>query len=144
MHKVQPAPENPELKQAAAEIKAVLEKYNCAGVVILQVPSHTEFLLKVDPPHSLGYLEGRVFRVKDPTKLLPKGVFASDEELDVATKKLRTSMAANTINMLANLARVGNMVVGQLHGAYGYAAQHLREYVQPAVPPQSNGRMPDP
>ena len=37
---------DPKLKEAAAEIKAVLEKYDIAGTVMLSSPTHMEFLHK--------------------------------------------------------------------------------------------------
>lgn len=45
-------PYDPKLKEAAAEIKAILNKHDIAGYISLMSESHSEFLMEIDPPWS--------------------------------------------------------------------------------------------
>lgn len=61
---------SPRLKSAMAEIKAILEKYDIAGAVVIHEPGFAEYLLKVDPSYSLLKFEpiGSAFTVTVSTQ----------------------------------------------------------------------------
>lgn len=48
---------DPQLKTAMEEIKAVLRKYDIAGIVFLGSQSHSEFLLGINPSWSCAKFE---------------------------------------------------------------------------------------
>lgn len=50
-------PFDPKLKSAMAEISAVIKKYDCAAMVVLQSPTHAEHLLEVSPSWSCLSIE---------------------------------------------------------------------------------------
>ena len=45
-------PSDPKLKEAMKEIVAVLEKYDIAGIAVIQSPSHAEWLNHISPSWS--------------------------------------------------------------------------------------------
>ncbi len=48
---------DPTLKTAAAEIEAILKKYDAAGVILLCSPTHVEYLYSLSPSWSCARLE---------------------------------------------------------------------------------------
>src|SRR5439155_20478547 len=50
-------PSDPKLKAAMEEIKAVLVKYDIGAVVILQSPTHGEWLNHITPSWSAAWME---------------------------------------------------------------------------------------
>lgn len=49
---------SPKLKEAMAEIKAILTRHDIAGHVLLHEPSFSEFLLAIDPSWSILRIQG--------------------------------------------------------------------------------------
>jgi hypothetical protein len=52
MVKLPDQPHDPQLKAAMEEIKAIIAKYDCAAIVVLQSPTHAEHLFEVSPSWS--------------------------------------------------------------------------------------------
>lgn len=48
---------NPTLKKAMEEIKAILDKYDCAGLVVLHKPGNSEYLMKLNPSYSCAFVD---------------------------------------------------------------------------------------
>lgn len=48
---------NPKLKNAMAEIKAILDKHDIGGLIILHIPGHGEHLIKIDPSYSCAFID---------------------------------------------------------------------------------------
>lgn len=63
------------LKAAMEEIKAVLKKHDCAGLVTLASPSHTEYLYGISPSWSCAWLQpmpdGFAIRIRSKLKDYP-------------------------------------------------------------------------
>lgn len=86
---------SPKLKQAAEEIKAILEKYDIAGSAVLHTPGFGEYIFRIDPSYSCAFLERGQFRLK------------TTDLLDDATKK---KALEDTVNMLLVFSHLnGNM-----------------------------------
>jgi len=66
---------DPNLKAAMKEIQAVLKKHDCAALVTLASPSHTEYLYEIAPSWSCAWLqptpEGFAIRVRSKLKDYP-------------------------------------------------------------------------
>jgi pyrroline-5-carboxylate reductase len=66
---------DPKLQSAMAEIKAVLKKHDCAALVTLASPSHTEYLYEVAPSWSCAWLQpmpdGFAIRMRSKLKDYP-------------------------------------------------------------------------
>lgn len=68
-------PYDPKLKEAAAEIKAILKKHDIGGYVTLMSETHAEFVMEITPTWSCAYWEDRdegMLRFKAKTKELGK------------------------------------------------------------------------
>ena len=48
---------SPKLKKAMEEIKAVLDKHDIAGSIVLHTPGHGEFLMKINPSYSCAFID---------------------------------------------------------------------------------------
>ena len=57
-------PSDPKLKEAMAEIQAVLRKHDIAGIVLLQSPTHGEWMNEITPTWSCAMLDGDRFRFR--------------------------------------------------------------------------------
>lgn len=84
---------SPKLKVAMEEIKAVLEKHDIAGAVILHTPGYGEHLLKLGTSYSCCKIEGGTCRIK-----------ATKE--DYGSSKLRDQALTDTSNMLEIMSRL--------------------------------------
>ncbi len=80
-----------KLRQASAEIKAILKKHDIAGYIHLFEPGHIEYVLKINPSWSVVDVNE-----KGQLKITPPIEVVGRPEL--AKKKI-----ADTVNMLANL-----------------------------------------
>jgi hypothetical protein len=90
---------NPKLKIAMEEIKAIMKKYDCGGIVVLHLPGHSEYLFKIDPSYSCARFENGRVRIN---------VKAMHYDND---KKLRDHFVTNTSNMFSLLSEVGGRLV---------------------------------
>jgi hypothetical protein len=127
-------PFSPKLKMVANEIKAILDKYDIAGVVVLHEPTHTEFLIKVNTTNSLAFMEGKVFKCKDVTE----PILLTDDQRNQWTKD-RRDMIFRTLNMVVNLRIVTTSVMLALTQAEQYV-RHFFKIMTPPPPP--GGKMP--
>jgi len=120
----QPNPEqDPKLKMASMEIKAILEKYDVAGFAILHLPGHLENVIKISPSFScVGLNEVNQLQIHPPL------VDPTDEK--PAKKKI-----ADTVNMLFNL-KTQAMKFGMI---LNMAEQTVRKHFN-LVPPPGNPR----
>lgn len=135
-----PAPFDPKLKMASDDIKKILEKYDIAGVAVLHSPTHTEFLMKVDTEHSLAYMEGKMFKVKD----IDPAIFLNDDDKKQWENQRRETIF-KTLNMVVNLQIVATNVVVALSQAQQYI-RHKFNIKNPPPPPGKQfppgGKMP--
>ena len=88
---------SPKLKKAAEEIKAILTKYDIAGVVLLHTPGHSEYLLLLDPSYSCANMNEKTGEVR----------LKATEALH--GKKKRDQMLEDTTNMIVCLSDVTAM-----------------------------------
>lgn len=95
---------SPKLKKAAAEIRAILEKHDIAGIVVLHnaesyADGHTqgfgEYLYHISPSYSIAKIENGGVRLKT-------------NPLDTKENKLK--MTSQTYNMVSTLADVGGPI----------------------------------
>jgi hypothetical protein len=71
MVKLPQEPSDPKLKEAMAEIVAVLKKHDIAGIALLQSKTHGEWLNGIDPTWSCAKMDGQSLRIKAPAKDYP-------------------------------------------------------------------------
>lgn len=117
---------SPKLKMAAADIKAVLAKYDIAAIVVLQEPSHTEFFMQVDPSYSAAYLENQQLRLR---QVLAGADGAIPEKV------------VHTVNMLNNL----QVLTGKITMALAQAIMYARTFYnlpKPGGQSPRNGHVP--
>lgn len=82
---------SPKLKTAAAEIKAILEKHDIAGIIQLHEPGFNEHTVHLNPTWSLAHLD-------EKNQLVVTDPIQDPEHPEVHKKKI-----ADTVNMMANL-----------------------------------------
>jgi len=87
-----------------AEIKAILEREDVAGIVIIHTPQFSEFLFRIDPSYSCAAIEGDKLRIKALKKYFPN--------LQAWKNKI-----ADTTNMLIHFADVGGPLILNVHEA---------------------------
>lgn len=124
---------SPKLKMASLEIKAILEKYDIAGVVQLFIPGHNEYTMNISPSFSC-------VSVNDVGQLK---ITPPIEQEDPAPAKQKI---ADTVNMLANM----RLYTGKLSMVLTQAEIAVRQHFGIATPkgpnnitpPFKNGRRP--
>jgi hypothetical protein len=82
---------NPTLEMAAMEIKAILERYDIAGIVLMHVPGFIKYVMHIDATFS-------VVSVNAVNQLKITPPIEDPLNPEPAKKKI-----ADTVNMLANL-----------------------------------------
>lgn len=89
------APDQPRLKIARAEIEAVLQKHDLAGVVVLHTPGMAEFFYSITPSYSVCWIDekSQILRLKS----------VRDRDHDGDPRKQLRDQAA-TANMTVSLA----------------------------------------
>jgi hypothetical protein len=122
-----PAPENPRLRAALREIEETMQRHDVAGICILQVPTHCQFYVKVDPSHSLAYLNGKNFEVREPIIPGPD---------DVEGTKAYKQKIANTLNMCVNL----QIMCSNVLQALVESTMKVRQTFNLFPPAQANGK----
>ena len=55
---------SPKLKKAMADIKAILDEHDIAGMVFLHTPGHGEYMIKINPSYSCASIDRGQLRVK--------------------------------------------------------------------------------
>lgn len=93
---------SPKLRQAMAEIKAVLEKHDIAGLVVLHTPGYGEHLIKLDPSYSsLNKVQVMTENgLKNGFRLLVNGQTHPDPE----KAKKAISESVNMVEIMCTLA----------------------------------------
>ncbi len=83
---------SPKLKVAMAEIKAILDKHDIAGIVHLHTPGHGEYLVKINPSYSCAWVQDGVgYRLRtDPTD----------------SKEIKHQLVTDTANMIGILTEM--------------------------------------
>lgn len=103
---------SPLLKEAMAEIKAVLSKHDIAGYVVLQTPGFSEFVLGISPTWSALRLE------RNPETGKTHMRFKCSKE-DFNSAEEQRQCLENTVNLLAHFTDV-------LHNHYTGFAEILK------------------
>lgn len=124
---------NAKLVMAKADIEAVLQKYDVAGVVILQNPQGTDVALHLTPSYASASMDsGKNFRclpVDEPSYLLPP---TDAQKAHDATR--RRERIFNTVNMVVNLG----LVTANVMVALQQAEKHARNFFN-LMPPKKGG-----
>lgn len=123
------APHQAKLKQAKAEIEAVLSRYDLAGVVTLHTPGMTEFFYSIRPTYSCAWIEGDALRLKSKR---------ADYESDAAFMHDRLATASMSHGLAEDLANAAAMFGGMarvIDSAFG--AEHAEAVLRPD-PNESN------
>jgi len=104
---------SPKLKEAMAEIKAVLEKHDIAGYVVLYENHLQEFLLKIDPSWSLCFFEEKDDKVgiRFRSKLAD---FGGDRAAQKNATEVSTGMLRHFADACLRDARIFEMVLSML------------------------------
>lgn len=92
---------DPKLKIAAEEIKAVLQKHDCAAVVVLASETHLEYLHHVTPSWSCAKLEGNVLRIRAKRE-------------DFASVEAHKKCLSDTIGMVVGFLDAANNTAAQM------------------------------
>lgn len=127
------APDQARLKRARAEIEAVMQKHDLAGVCILHTPGMTEWFYQVNPSYSRLFVDEAAGVARVKSRLIDYGGDRQAQLLDQAC----------TANMTAGLQ--GELLRGA--GMFGYLQQvvdhAMRAEHTPAnfVPDPSEGKM---
>lgn len=93
---------HPKLKIAIEEIKAILQKHDIAGMVVIHTPGFAEFMLEISPSYSCARMEGPGIRFR-----AKKSDFNGDA-------KARDQKISDTTNMLHNISQMGGNASLQL------------------------------
>jgi len=107
---------SPKLKEAMAEIKAILTKHDIAGHVLLHEPGFSEYLLAISPSWSLlkQHIDGDGVGVQIRSKL-------EDFGCDVEAQH-RANEA--TVNLVHHFAKMLMMDAGIFAGLYDKLEDH--------------------
>ncbi len=89
---------SPKLKEAMAEINAILVKHDIAGAIVLHEVGFSEFLFKIDPTYSCCFFEGNMLRVKAKAADYAGGASERNQKI------------ADTSNMLHHLSETGSHI----------------------------------
>ena len=76
------------------EIKAILNKHNIAGMIVIHTPGFSEYLLKIDPSYSCAKIEGDHIRVK--------ANLVKDFSGDKKAFEFKAASTSNMFNLLSN------------------------------------------
>lgn len=118
---------SPKLKKAAAEIKAIIKKYDIAASIVLHTPGHAEFLLEITPSYSCAKLNHDHVHFK-----------AKKEDFNDEQKRMQTiSDTANMMNclsevvaknamMLINVSEQFDKIVGSDHQGGGFTSHQTQ------------------
>lgn len=90
---------SPKLKQAAEEIKKILERHDIAGSIVIHTPGHSEYVSKLDTSYSCAYFEGDMIRIR-----------AKLQEDFNGDKELWTQRVQDTVNMIHHLGNTSRNV----------------------------------
>lgn len=96
------------LKRIAAQIKAILEKENVAGLVVLHIqPGYSEYLLHLTPSYSCLKVRGNG-EIRIQSRLL------EDYKGNLALKRQKEADTANMLNLIAVTAGEQSLNIIQL------------------------------
>ena len=99
---------SPKLKNAMAEIEAILKREDLAGVIILHEPGSVEVLTKIDPSYSCASFQ----HVGGKVGIRLKGKLERDFGGD---KEKQHKVLSNTSNMLYHMGTIAaNQIMGVL------------------------------
>ena len=86
---------SPKLRQAMTQIKAIMQRHDIGGLVVLHTPGYGEFNLKINPSYSCA-------------KFTPdgKGIAVSTKYLKVG-KEQKQKILSDTVNMLDVIGDLG-------------------------------------
>jgi|SRR5215217_5876190 len=101
---------SPKLKEASREIKAILDKYDIAGVILLHSPGFAEYIYSITPSYSIAKMEGNQLRIKtNPND----------------SKEIKIRKVTDTLNMFSLLATVGRPIIENTIEAEELIKQHV-------------------
>lgn len=81
---------NAELKKPLAEIKAILDKHDLAGIVVVANRTHTDYVLNITPTWTCARWEGEILRIRALRK-------------DFSSKEEQRKVVAATAGMLMGM-----------------------------------------
>jgi hypothetical protein len=128
---------DPKLKTAAAEIEAILQRHDIAGIIMLNSLTHMEFLMCIAPSWSCCWIEdrgeaGKVMRVKALRADYPSKEAHSD------TLKNTVGMIMGFVDccesMTRNLTAVAEAIARKVEFSH-----FTREEQNPPLPPDALG-----
>lgn len=110
-------PSDPKLKAAMEDIKEVLTKHDIAGMVIIQSPTHAEWLNHISPSWSCAQLEatedgGLLIRVRALAKDYPTP--EAHQETVASTAGMIISFSECARKLADNMDKVADMVGKQV------------------------------
>jgi hypothetical protein len=124
---------DPKLKIAVAEIEAILKKHDIAGIVMLQSPTHLEYLMEVAPSWSCCWFEdygeaGKLLRFRAKRADFPSKA-AHDKVL-----KESVGMVMGFIDCCNSMGRNLTTIAGKIAEKVEFS--HItREEERPPLPP---------
>lgn len=107
-------PYDQKLRDAAEEFKALCQKYDCAGVVLLVSPTNAEFVNHVNPSWSVLSMEG-VDRIR----------FRSKRE-DWPTKEAQDAATNASVHMLTSIVEWSRQTNTAMRGVIDQLRPHMR------------------
>lgn len=103
-----------------AEIKAILEKHDIAGGVVLHTPGFAEYLLHISPSYSCAkFTDTGTVHFRAKAEDFPGGVQERNKVLADTSNMLRLLLEANILNVadpLMNLSEGFDKIVDAEHG----------------------------
>lgn len=114
------APDQPRLKIARAEIEAVLQRHDLAGVVVLHTPGMTEFFYQIQPSYSVCWIDEKVpmVRIKSVRDRDHAGDAAEQQRDQAATANMTASLADNLRHAAAMFQGVDRIVTQALRAEH--------------------------
>lgn len=111
-------PYSSKLKEAMAEIKAILTKHDIAGHVLLQEPGFSEYLMAIEPSWSVLRVVNNGIRIR--SKL--QDDFDGDRAAKLAADQASANLVRHFADLLARDAEIFEQIDELLHKTW--ASEH--------------------
>lgn len=115
---------NPKLKKAAEEIKLILQKYDIAANVVLQVEGHSEYLLHITPSYSCAWLENDKVRFRAKKEDYNGNAAIRNQKIKATCNMLRllSDTAGRNALALIEVSDQFDKIVGATHSDGGHTS----------------------
>jgi hypothetical protein len=100
---------SPKLKEAMAEIKAIIIKHDIAAHVLLHEPGFSEYLLEIEPCWSILKLEKKGIRIRSKLE-----DFAGDRDAQRKASEDTTSLIRHFADLLARDSEIFEQIYKML------------------------------